>query len=88
MRLNLYFKSKFYLKTESLRKYIGLTPKDLRKYIESQFDHNMNWDNYGTYWHLDHIVPISYFEPSKVNHLKIALNFNNLRPLLQHGMMT
>lgn len=48
-------------------------------HIEDQFDSNMNWDNYGTYWVIDHIIPISSGkneeEIFKLNH------FSNLRPL-------
>ena len=80
-RLNSYLKAKGFKKETSLRKYICLSPSQLRSYIENQFNENMNWDNYGSYWHLDHIVPISYFDPSDINQLKIALNYNNLAPL-------
>ena len=37
------------------------TPQDLVEHLEKQFDEKMNWDNYGTYWHLDHIYPQSLF---------------------------
>lgn len=80
-RLNSYLKAKGFKKEVSLRKYIGLGPLEFRKHIENQFDENMNWDNYGSYWHLDHIVPISYFDPNDTDQLKVALNYNNLAPL-------
>ena len=28
-------------------------------YLGQQFDKNMNWGNYGTYWEIDHIYPVS-----------------------------
>jgi len=34
----------------------------LRKHLESQFDDKMNWNNYGSYWHVDHITPMSWFK--------------------------
>ena len=33
----------------------------LKSHLESQFTAEMNWDNYGSYWHIDHKVPISFF---------------------------
>ena len=80
-RLNIYLKTKKYKKTTSLRYLIGTSPDGLRKHIENQFDSNMNWDNYGSFWEVDHIVPISFFDPEKESHLRVALNYNNLQPL-------
>lgn len=43
----------------------------------------MTWDNYGTYWHIDHIRPISsfsfetYYDPD----FKICWALENLQPL-------
>ena len=45
-------------KWESL---VGYTIEDLMKHLENQFDKNMNWDNYGNYWWIDHKRPISLF---------------------------
>ena len=28
-------------------------------HLEQQFSSKMNWDNYGTYWEIDHIYPLS-----------------------------
>lgn len=57
--------------------------EELRKHIESQFDDKMNWDNYGSYWHLDHIVPISAFNITSYEDedFKTCWALSNLRPL-------
>lgn len=40
----------------------GYSVQDLRRHLESLFDENMNWSNYGRHgWHIDHIRPISTF---------------------------
>ena len=48
-------------------------------YIESKFDNNMNWLNHGSYWHIDHIIPLSWAknveEVIKLNH------YTNMQPL-------
>jgi hypothetical protein len=65
------------------------TPEYLTKYIESQFEPWMSWDNYGKYdpnritWQLDHIIPHStfkYTEP-KGPVYRACWALPNLRPL-------
>ena len=41
---------------------VDYTLKDLMEHLEGQFDAKMNWDNYGNYWHIDHIKPRSLFK--------------------------
>ena len=63
--------------------------EELRKHIESQFTENMSWDNYGTYWSLDHIKPrkafLTEYSEGKYESLEICLRemnaLNNLRPM-------
>jgi hypothetical protein len=38
---------------------LGCSIKEYTLYLEKQFDANMNWENYGTYWEVDHIQPLS-----------------------------
>ena len=58
--------------------------KQFRLHIESQFTNKMSWDNYGVYWDLDHIIPLS---AAKVNGtydedlLKELSNWQNFQPL-------
>ena len=40
-------------------KYLGCTFNEYSEYLENQFDENMSWENYGIYWEIDHIHPIS-----------------------------
>lgn len=59
------------------------SPRELREHLESQFDENMSWDNYGSYWHIDHIYPQSlliYDSLEHPNFLK-CWSLRNLRPL-------
>ena len=42
----------------------------------------MNWDNYGSFWSIDHIIPIS---SAKTEEDVLKLNhFSNLRPLCSY----
>jgi len=68
---------------------VGYTIEDLMQHIESLFDKNMNWDNYGKYeegkykWNLDHIKPQSLFkyETAEDPEFKQCWELENLQPL-------
>lgn len=60
---------------------IGCSVEFLRQYLEWQFDENMSWDNYGTYWHIDHIRPCASFDLTDPEQQKECFDFTNLQPL-------
>ena len=62
---------------------MGYSIDKLMRHLEKQFDGEMNWENYGTFWHIDHIIPLSAlnFEKPEDRDLKIAWGLKNLRPL-------
>ena len=59
--------------------YFGLGCREFRKWIEIQFTGELNWDNFGTLWQFDHLVPVSYFDFSKEKDLLLCWNFINIR---------
>jgi Uri superfamily endonuclease len=67
------------LKT-NLYKIIGCGNKKFKEHITKTFDKNMNWENYGS-WHIDHIVPKSYFNLENKDEFAICWNYRNLRAL-------
>lgn len=62
---------------------LGCSLEDLRKHLENQFVEGMTWDNYGSFWDVDHIIPCSYFDLTKEENQRICFNFRNLQPLLK-----
>lgn len=48
-----------YSKKDTTLKHLGCPISDFVVYLEKQFDKNMSWGNYGTYWEIDHIIPLS-----------------------------
>ena len=62
---------------------VGYTADDLIVHLESRFTPDMNWDNYGTYWHVDHIKPKSWFlyESMEDPVFKECWALSNLQPL-------
>ncbi len=65
-----------YGKTKTSLK-LSFSSAELKRHLEKQFCKGMTWDNYGTYWHVDHITPLSAFDPSD----EAAWHLTNLRPL-------
>jgi hypothetical protein len=63
--------------------YLPYSTEELKSHLEALFDEKMNWDNYGSYWHIDHIIPHSLFHYISMNDMafKQCWSLNNLRPL-------
>lgn len=59
-----------------------------RKHIEKQFKRGMHWNNHGTVWHIDHIIPLSKFDLTDPMQRKRANHFTNLQPLYVHENMS
>lgn len=78
--LRTYFYRTITNKSSSIFKYLG-NIEEFKHHIESQFDKNMSWENYGTYWEIDHIKPIETFDFTNENEIKECWNYKNLQPL-------
>ena len=68
-------------KTQKSFDLIGCSPSFLRDYLEVQFTPEMSWENYGTVWHVDHIIPIASFDLSDLEQRHKAFHYSNCRPL-------
>ena len=64
-------------------KVVGYTTTQLVEHLESNFKPEMNWENYGSYWHIDHITPKSWFKYSSYEDesFKKCWSLDNLQPL-------
>lgn len=61
---------------------LGCSFEYLRIHLEGQFIQGMTWDNYGREgWHIDHIIPVSYFDHGDPEQQKRAWHYTNLQPL-------
>ena len=59
--------------------YFGLSIEQFRNWIEIQFTEELNWENFGSAWQFDHIVPVTYFDFSIEEDLVLCWNFSNIR---------
>lgn len=62
---------------------LGYTTEQLVSHLESKFKPEMTWDNYGSYWHIDHIKPKSWFKYTTIDDpgFKECWSLSNLQPL-------
>ena len=59
---------------------LGCTISELRFYLEGKFQDGMTWENYGK-WHIDHIIPLAYFDLTDRKRFIEAVHYTNLQPL-------
>ena len=66
-----------------LKEKLGYSIDDLMKHLEAKFNNKMDWDNYGAYWHIDHIIPASWFiyDNTDDDQFKKCWSLSNLQPL-------
>lgn len=63
-------------------RHLGCSLLEFRKYLESLFEPNMTWKNYGIGgWSIDHIFPLSRVNLLDEEALKRACHYTNLRPM-------
>lgn len=64
----------------SLEDHLDMNAFELREYIESLWLNGMNWENYGQYWCVDHIVGLKYFDSTSIKDMKLCWSHYNLMP--------
>lgn len=60
---------------------LGCSMLDFRAHLQSQFTPEMTWDNYGSYWHVDHKRPLASFDLTNPEEQKAAFHYTNCQPL-------
>jgi len=69
-------------KSKKTLELLGCSVDELRKRLESQFQHGMTWENYGRHgWHIDHIKPCASFDFTLDEDQRKCFHYTNLQPL-------
>ena len=83
LRVRIYNAIKGTIKSNTTIHLLGCTIQKLKCYLESQFKPEMNWDNYGPVWEIDHIKPCSSFDLTNIKQQKQCFHYTNLQPLFK-----
>ena len=78
-RLRSVIKCRNISKQKTTIKYLGCSIQFFKRYIEVQFEKDMNWENHGKLWDIDHIIPIAY-ELSE-NDILSRFHWSNCQPM-------
>ena len=70
-------------KINSIIKLIGCSLDELKQHLESQFKPEMNWDNHGIIWEIDHIKPCVSFNLIDPEQQKQCFHYTNLQLLFK-----
>lgn len=68
-------------KQKSTMKYFSCDIDLFIKWLEYCFTYEMNIQNHGTYWHLDHVIPVSFFDLNDPDELYLCFHYLNYMPI-------
>ena len=61
---------------------LGCTIDELKFYLEGQFKDGMTWDNWSLKgWHIDHKIPLDFYDLTDRQQLLKACHYTNLQPM-------
>jgi len=61
---------------------LGCTISELKFHVEGQFQQGMSWDNWKfDGWHLDHRIPLAFYDLTDRKQFLKAFHYTNLQPL-------
>ncbi len=68
-------------KYQTTKEALGCSVLFWREHLEIRFSADMTWENYGTYWHLDEIIPCSAWNLTDPIEQKACFHYMNSQPL-------
>jgi len=78
-RLNQFLNLKRMTKKNKTFDLVGCTPKELKTYLEKQFEPGMTWFNHNLKgWHIDHVIPLN--SANTYDEMVPLMHYTNLEP--------
>lgn len=63
---------------------LGASVPLIRLWLEGQFSSDMNWENHGSVWHIDHFYPCTSYCLTDPKESSKCFNWANIQPLTVH----
>jgi hypothetical protein len=60
---------------------LGCTKGHIVSWLTYQQEDGIDWDNYASHWHIDHVIPLAFFDITIKAEQLMCFNWMNLRPL-------
>jgi hypothetical protein len=83
LRNRFYMVLKKGIKTSSILDIIDCSVKEFQIYLEKQFTPEMNWENHGDIWEIDHIIGCVNFNMECIEEQKKCFHYTNMQPLFK-----
>ncbi len=81
LRSRVYLALKNNAKSAHTLQLLGCDIAHFKTHLAKRFDKRMNWNNYGSHWHIDHIVPCARFDLQRADEQVRCFHYSNLQPL-------
>jgi hypothetical protein len=81
VRIQHAFKNQNLRKSDKTIEYLNCSIPFLIEWFEFCFTSEMNVDNHGTYWHMDHVIPVNKFDLTDSEEITLCFSWYNLSPL-------
>lgn len=75
-------------KKQSTIEYLGEDIDFIKEWIIFNFSDSMTWENQGSFWHIDHVIPVSRFNLETEDDVIRCFNWKNLSPLTKKENLT
>lgn len=82
LRTRIYYALNGKLKYKTTPELLGCEYDFLKSWFEYQFNEKMNFQNQGSVWHIDHVIPCSKFNLIDSEEQKRCFHWSNLKPMV------
>jgi len=62
--------------------FLGCTLARFKLWLEFNFSKGMTFDNHGSMWHIDHVIPCCQFDLTDPEQQKACFHWTNMKPML------
>ena len=82
-RCRIYIAIKDNSKSKKTMEILGCNIEEFILYLEKKFLPEMNWENHGDIWEIDHILPCASFDFTQEGDLEKCFHYSNHQPLFK-----